>query len=161
MRRTSLLLLSLLFWATDCELFSDAEKLPKATQHGADTMAAEVNGEPWRSRACWGCIEGGGGLEVNHNQDYFSVRGEQPIGAEESLLEVQVQRLTATGRYPLKERTFKGSNTLGSFATFYDGTERGNPRYYLTTSTSQGEVHVTKLDTVSRIVSGTFWFEAP
>ena len=53
------------------------DDLPKATQTGANTMAAKVNGKVWQKKACVSCTGGGTGLIVTYeDRNFFAVTGE-------------------------------------------------------------------------------------
>lgn len=57
------------------------EPLPKASQSGANIMAAKINGQKWEQSACWSCIGAGSGLESYFNPGNISgVKGEERKG---------------------------------------------------------------------------------
>ncbi|RYE25021.1 MAG: hypothetical protein EOP45_05220 [Sphingobacteriaceae bacterium] len=119
--------------------------LPKATQSGENTMAANVDGKPWQMKACVSCTGGGTGLIVTYeDRNFFAVTGEDHnFGLQ---IAIAIKSLKNVGIYNLSSRNL-------DFARLYKNNSAG---YYYTTTKNVGQVTITKLDLTNQIISGTF-----
>lgn len=138
-----------------------ADPLPKATQTGANTFGCRLNGEPWlpngyhrmsgevvkvsasyeTTGACAGCFCVGAFRRERVYDD----------------IELVVNKLDHVGTYPL--------NTTNHWSQPWIAGGRYRPLQpsstdYLTDSLRTGTLTITRLDTVARIISGTFTFSA-
>ncbi|WP_298390869.1 DUF6252 family protein [Hydrotalea sp.] len=121
--------------------------LPNATQTGANIFACLINGTPWIFR--------GGGyaiLNAKVRDTAFS------IGAYDSTTTIiYVLSVPSTNKiYRLNDTTkVYGLRTVekSCFQNYING--YGN---IVPIKSYDGEVHLTKVDSVNKIISGTFWF---
>jgi hypothetical protein len=128
------------------------DDLPKATQTGANIIAAKVNGEVWKQAACWSCIGGGTGLSVNYDdRNFFGVSAQQKNENKNIVITLVVSNLKSTGTYTLSSKG-KSQGYLSSYAN--------KTMNYATSDKNTGTVTITKLDLANKIVSGTFEFTA-
>jgi len=136
-----------------------------ATQTGAGTMGATVDGAAWvagynvpgvPAQTAWGVATGGyivaWGMKVNLNTSTL-------VGKTESIgLYVAA---TAPGTYNL---TFGAGTNYGTYTileTTGGGTTTTKNQTYITNATNAtGSVTITKYDTANKILSGTFNFKA-
>ena len=151
---TTVLLISLF---ASCK--KDVDELPPATQTGAHTFGAKVNGELWVPQG-FGAIPANDKLEamIYSNGDLRIKAKNFASSPNETEFEIFVAAVTATGTYPL--------NSNVSYPTFsasygYFVKRKFTPEdEWLTNSTTTGSVIITKLDLTNKIVSGTFQFNA-
>lgn len=138
---------------------SPEEQLPPETQTGAGTFGCLVNGNIFKPKGdpfggpilscAYQYINGGYYFQIKARQDNSS----QTLGVglfTDSLPISQGQRII------LFQNNIK-SKGYGLYAKYQIGSS-GN--LYYTDSTGVGELHIKFLDSVNRIVSGTFWFDA-
>lgn len=125
------------------------DDLPKATQEGKNIMAAKVSGKVWKAAACWSCI-GGGGLSATYEQSYINLAGEQKNDNSNIYILLYFEA-PSVGTYTI-DGTYGSDN---KFIRLFNG-----DRKYETSQDNKGEVVVTKIDRVKKIVSGTFSFKA-
>ncbi|MDP3665672.1 MAG: DUF6252 family protein [Sediminibacterium sp.] len=122
--------------------------LPNATQTGANTMACLINGTPWIFK--WRLWTS---LNAKVNDTAFS------IGAFDSTSTIiyviskpssdKIYRLNDTakvyGLRTVEKNCFQ--NPIGGYGNI------------VPIKSYEGEVHLTKVDNVNKIISGTFWFQ--
>ena len=126
------------------------DDLPKATQSGANTIAAKINGKAWQKKACTSCIGGGSALEINYDdRNFFGVGGQNRD--QNITISIIIKSLKSTGTYDLKEQNINYAQVSA-----YNNV---TTHYYTSTSNS-GQVNITKLDLENHIISGTFNFTA-
>ncbi|RYE16771.1 MAG: hypothetical protein EOP42_33395 [Sphingobacteriaceae bacterium] len=108
-------------------------------------MAAKVNGKAWQKKACTSCIGGGSALKVNYDdRDFFVVTGQDhDFGLD---IAIVITSLKRTGTYTLSSRNL-------DYARLY---KESDAKYYYTSTKNTGQVTITKLDLVNKIISGTF-----
>ncbi|MFC5283644.1 DUF6252 family protein [Pedobacter alpinus] len=125
------------------------DDLPAATQEGKNIMAAKVNGKTWVKTACWSCIGAGGGLNVSYENGILSIRGEQFVSkTNDNVIGILIQNPKI------------GDNIVDGSRINLEYNDYGNKKYYKTYSNSIGVVNITKIDTIKKIISGTFHFDA-
>jgi len=124
--------------------------LPLATQTGANIFACRVNGAAWISKT--GSFNLGGGL----TNDTLYVHGSNPESASYyELFNIAIAGLVIGNNFYLLNDT---SRYFAEFSTnkpcFINssGFGVGSGKSY------NGQVSLTKVDTVQKILSGTFWF---
>ena len=138
----------------DQNLTSDpVQQLPEATQVGANTAGALVNGEPITPQ--------GGGISPNIVAFYQLINGEYFFN---------VGILSSKNGKSKTVRVFASENTIINNETYplNDSGYRGNysifsnegQSFYYTENDFTGELTITHLDETNRIVAGTFWFDA-
>lgn len=137
-------------------LFSSCkkDKLTKATQVGANTFSCKVNGvvyipndEAFSVRAI------STSLSLNENNNYYDLRVLTNFSYKKPNFQINIilYKVKETGKYLLNGAEFRYGEY---FITEVYGAE------YDTKTRNIGEVNITKIDIVNKIVSGTFWFEA-
>ncbi|WP_017256998.1 DUF6252 family protein [Pedobacter arcticus] len=135
----------ILLLTTSCK----KDDLPKATQEGKNIMAAMVNGKVWVKTACWSCIGGGGGINALYENGLFRVSGQQFNNkSDNTVIVILIKNLKL------------GENSINGITISPEFNDYGNNNYFKTNSSSTGMVNITKIDTVRKIISGTFSFKA-
>lgn len=134
----------------------DNPALPAATQTGANTMGAYINGKLWLAQPCLQCVNAGSGLRPFYSTySTFNLLGEceNPNALNAEIL-LNIENLKTVGTYTLSDQ-YKGNESYG-------GVDAGSisPYGYQTNQVSLGTVTITRLDTVKHIVSGVFSMKA-
>ena len=137
----------------------DTEELPPATETGANTFGARVNGDLW-------VPEGLGSIPANNIlESQLFPNGDLRIRARnfasspnETEFDFFITGITAPGTYLLnKNVTYPG---LSASFGYYVKRKLTPVDEWITSPTISGSVTITKVDAVNRIVSGTFQFNA-
>jgi hypothetical protein len=139
---------------------TELEKLPPATQTGANTFGCLVNGQAFLPKANFG---NGAPYQCNYiyyNGNYnFTVGASYDGGGNSSTAIV-----LGTIDLPISQgQTLKLSNYNQSgkgFGELLSITNYSRINDYLTTVSYAGELHIAKLDQTNQIVAGTFFFDA-
>jgi Family of unknown function (DUF6252) len=137
----------------------DIEELPPATETGANTFGAKVNGELW-------VPQGFGSIPANNLlESILFPNGDLRIKAQnfsssptETEFNIVVKGVTAPGTYLLNSNT--SHPTLSAGYGYYIKRKLTPEDEWITSSTVTGSVTITKVDVINRIVSGTFQFNA-
>jgi hypothetical protein len=134
----------------DPQPVSELDKLPPATQVGANTFGCLLDGKaflPGNYHNSTNCF-----YQFTSGSHYFSVHANN-INQDNYLISVGVgtnaKEIVQNGTYALEGMI--PSNAYGTYAL------EGIPTR--TNNTYTGELHISKLDPVNYIVSGTFWFD--
>src|SRR5690606_2792432 len=171
MRNTFLLLLSSLFLFACCKSddnmptpdpnIPEVEKLPPATQTGANTVGCLVNDMAFLPS---GSLTGSSNpycgyyydsfvlvFSIVKNKENITGNGTESVAIyiDETILEegiIYLLHYNETGRYA-------AFDIIGGLGTIPDESYETNNEY-------TGELHITKLDKHNNIISGTFWFDA-
>lgn len=157
MKNTLLLLLPLL-----C-LFSckkDVDELPAATQTGANTFGARLNGEFWVPKK-FGVVSTAPILEARFagNNSVFINARDFSSSPTETEFEIYIRNITGPGTYELNQATEKYPNESASYGLYMK--RKFMPiNDWITSPSYTGKVVVTRFDTAQRIISGTFEFQA-
>ena len=126
------------------------DDLPKATQEGKNVMAAKIDGNVWINTACSSCIGGGSGLSVSYEQMFINILGQQKNGS--TSLSIQLYfKVQEVGNYIINGTSFNDDN----FIKLIDKNIT-----YNTSKQHTGNLNITKIDRVNKILSGTFSFTA-
>lgn len=151
-----LLPVAVLLLLTTCE----PVKLPPETQEGANTFGCRINGKKWVPTGTPGKPSGGRYPGVNggfykiglDTTFYLYIRAYK----DEESVELWARNVTKAGNYELKYSTETKPNALFplNYASVHFGDE------YVTTNVYNGWVNVTKADTLTGLVAGTFEFTA-
>lgn len=158
--RPKLMLLILLLFAA-CKK-DELKLLPDATQTGADTMGAIVNGKAWVANGGTGFnppdpVEGGyqGTYSYDETRNNVFIRAYRK---DKTGFQIYLRNVSQPGEYPLNTTT----NLIGgelrqpqNYGAYYIP-----GKLYMTTSRYTGKVIITRADTVNKIVSGIFAFKA-
>ena len=134
------------------------DELPAATQTGANTFGAKVDGKMWVPRG-FGAFPANdilearlaGPTEILINARDFS------SSPTETEFEILITGVTGPGTYLLNNNvSLPASSSYG----YYVKRRLTPENEWLTSSTYTGSVTITKFDITNRIVSGTFQFNA-
>ncbi len=137
----------------------DVKELPPATETGANTFGAIVNGKLWAPQD-FGAVNIGTKLECRRmpTKDIIINARNFSSSPTETEFELRIKEVTATGTYPLNTTV---SYPSGSASYGYYVKRKITPlNEWLTNSQYTGSVTITKIDTLNRFVSGTFQFNA-
>ena len=173
--RPSVLLLSALLGLTQCIMQEggySVHPMPEATQTGANTAGCLVDGLPWVASHN-GTMMGGGPLpavratwsKVRPPAHHLSLSFSKYIDDEAHVhartnVRLELPDITRPGTFVLDQAA---NPQIGNGPTAYAAFtfNRASPSLtFLTGSAYPGRVVVTRFDTLSRVVSGTFEFTA-
>jgi hypothetical protein len=137
-------LLCLLVLLAGCKK-EEVDALPKATQQGKHTFGCLLDGQAFLPTPSHNIFQ-----PITPLQGYFYRRviGVKAYG-EQGQIYLALRDAFQPGTYPL------GETSTGNYASF----SRGSGSFF-TSSTRGGSVTLTRIDTVARIVAGTFDFSA-
>jgi hypothetical protein len=142
--------------------FSSCKKeiktLPDATQTGANTFGAKIDGENWGPLSA-GIVPTAPILEARFSADssvFINARNfsRSPVETE---MEIYLKHLSGPGTYQLNQATEIYPDHSASYA-HYVKRKISVIDEWITTNTATGQVQVTKIDWTNRIISGTFNF---
>lgn len=134
------------------------EELPPATQNGANTFGAMVNGQMWIPQR-FGPFNADNILEARMLGNNFFITAQNFASSpNETEFDIRIIGLTGTGVYPLNSNTVHPASYL-SYG-YYVKRKLSPLNEWITSSTYTGSVSITRYDTTARIVSGTFAFTA-
>lgn len=129
---------------------TELEKLPPATQTGANTFGCLLDGQafiPEGGLNPLDCV-----YQFVNGGYYFALQGSKRDSANNSLflaLSTENVQIFANQIYILKENIAGNAYGTYGFSAIFSRTN----------SIQTGELKITKLDTQNQIVSGTFWFD--
>lgn len=156
MKKLALICISIIFFAACTK---SIEELPPATETGANTFGAKVNGELWTPKG-FGPFPANTILVATLYPD-----GDLKIKAQnfsssptETEFEIFIKGITGPGTYPLNSNV-----NYPSFAASYGYFIKRKLTpvdEWITSATTTGSVTITKFDVANRIISGTFQFNA-
>lgn len=136
----------------------DVDELPAATQTGANTFGAKVNGEMWVPQG-FGSFPANDILEARMSGHDITINARNfSSSPNETEFQLTIYNVTAPGTYE-----FNSNVTHPNGAASYGYYVKRNitpQNEWLTSSTYTGRVIITRIDDVNRIVSGTFEFNA-
>ena len=166
----NLLLLFLTTFALSCcnkddnpKTKTELEKLPPATQTGANTAGCLVNGVAFLPKGYFST----GNLVCNYidGKDFALDISERIIqGTNDNIRSIIVisenQNLhdNVGVTYQLKENALNSNSKFGAY--IINATAPPAPNYYTTNSTITGKLKITYHNYNNAILSGTFWFDA-
>jgi hypothetical protein len=147
----------LLFVTVSCK--KQVDELPPATQTGANTFGARVDGKIW-TPADVAVVASAPILEARYYGDGIIINARNYASTPtESEFEIYVKHLTGPGTYPLNVDTQIYPSESGSYA--YYVVRKFTPiNEWITSTQYTGSVNITLNDTTNRIISGTFQFDA-
>jgi len=156
--KSFLLILTSALFLLSCK--KPVDELPAATQTGANTFGLILNGELWipqkfgvaaTAPILEARVNGLGGVFINARN--FS---SSPVETE---FEIHLASVAGPGNYELNSNTDIYPYQSGSYA--YHVKRKINPlNEWITGSQYTGSVTITKFDTASKIISGSFAFKA-
>ncbi len=139
----------------------EVDELPEATQTGANTFGARINGELWTPQG-FGIAPTAPTLEASYAAQGGTIRinarnfSSSPTETE---VELYLTNVSAPDTFALNQNTQKYPNQTGNYGYYIK--RRFMPQEeWITTSGATGSVAVTKFDTLAKIISGTFSFSA-
>lgn len=154
-------LLAVLFFSmllTSCKKEVTDEDMPAATQTGANTFGARVNGQVWIPQR-FGTIPASNLLEARMIGNDLIINARNFANSpNETEFEIRVIGVTTTGTFSLNTNV-----THPSFANSYAYYVKRNltpSNEWVTSSGYTGSVTITRFDLSANIVSGTFQFNA-
>jgi hypothetical protein len=151
----------LIFFLSASLLFSckkEVEELPPATQTGANTFGAKVNGAFWIPQG-FGAFPASNLLEARRLGPNFYINARNfSSSPKETEFEIFLKDVTGAGIYPLN--TTLGNRSTAASYGFYVKRNFSPTNEWLTSATYSGTVNISLLDTANHIIAGTFQFSA-
>ena len=146
----------LLLLITSCS--KDVDDLPAATQTGANTFGAKVNGEFWVP-AKFGIIPADNLLKARYSspESILITANNFSKSPNETSFEIQITGVTGPGTYYLNQNVIRPTRYGYGF---FEKRRFTPEEEYQTSNHFTGSVTITRLDNVNKIVSGTFEFNA-
>jgi hypothetical protein len=152
------ILLAAAVFFTSCKKEVDA--LPEATQTGANTFGARLDGDFWIPQK-FGIAPTAPLLEARYtgtNGIFINARNFSSSPTETEF-EIYLKNITGTGVFQLNQQTNKYPQESASYGYFIK--RKFMPlNEWITGPQHTGTVNVTKFDTQNHIISGTFSFNA-
>jgi Family of unknown function (DUF6252) len=134
----------------------EVSELPPATQTGANTFGAKINGSFWVPQG-FGSIPAGNLLNAVMMANDITITAQNfSSSPTETEFVLRVNGVTGPGTY-LLNTTVTHPSGAGSYA-YYVKRKFTPLNEWITSSTNTGSVTITRIDTVNWIVSGTFEF---
>lgn len=132
--------------------------LPEATQSGANTFGARVNGDLWAPQGK-GVLPTAPLLEASFagNDSYVLHARNFSKSPTETEFEIYLQGVTREGTYQLNQNTELRPSHTASYAYFVERTMTPTHEW-MTTSQTTGTVVITRLDKTNHVIAGTFSF---
>ncbi|MGZ5285858.1 MAG: hypothetical protein ACXWB9_01680 [Flavisolibacter sp.] len=156
--KNSILLMALAVLFTACK--KDVESLPAATQTGANTFGAKLDGDFWIPQK-FGVAPTAALLEARYtgtNGIFINARNFS-TSPTETEFEIHLKNITGTGVFQLNQQTNKYPQESASYGYFIK--RKFMPlNEWITGPQHTGTVNVTRFDTQNHIISGTFSFTA-
>lgn len=133
--------------------------MPVYTDTGAEVIAFRVNGRMVisedRVRRTRG-FASGFGKELDNGSFWFFFEGGYRASDRSEGVRIYIYNIVDTGIYILKESTYTNRNQ----GQYYIGPNVSLAAAYTTRDNLKGYVHLKKIDTLKRIIAGTFEFDA-
>lgn len=144
-----------------CKKGDEKDPFRPNTEIGANTFTFRVNGKIYDAKV--GYLPSFPKISVAYNyidnfldNDYlFSIEGNRVYLEDNKQIRINVHYVPKEGRYKLSEFIWMGK---GDYATYTD--DNPGSFYYITDKENTGEIMISKLDTVNRIIAGKFSFVA-
>jgi hypothetical protein len=136
----------------------EVTELPEATQTGANTFGAKVNGVFWAPQG-FGPLPANDILEARMAGNDITINARNfSSSPNETEFQLTIYNVTAPGTYLLNTNVV---HPFGAASYGYYVKRNITPQNeWLTSSTYTGRVIITRIDDVNMIVSGTFEFNA-
>lgn len=136
----------------------EVEELPAATQTGANTFGAKVNGNFWIPQG-FGPFPASNLLEVRRLSTNFYINARNfSSSPNETEFEIFLKEVTGAGTY-LLNTTLNGPSTGASYG-FYVKRNFTPSSEWMTSANYSGSITISLLDTANKILAGTFQFNA-
>jgi hypothetical protein len=156
--KNGILFLLSLFILASCK--KDVDELPPATQTGANTFGAKLDGSLWIPRD-FGIAPTAPILEARYAGDHSIFINARDFSSSptETEFEIYLKNITGPGLVQLNQLTDKYPNHTASYG-LYSKRKFMPLNDWITGPQHTGTVNVTRLDTLNHIISGTFEFSA-
>lgn len=154
------LLIAALALLTFTACSKDVDELPPATETGANTFGAKLNGDFWVPQG-FGVVPTAPILEARfqgNNTVLINARNFSRSPTETEF-EIYLVGITGPGTFLLNQNTSKVPGASASYG-YYEVRRFRPEEEYITSSTHTGVVTITRYDVANRIISGTFSFTA-
>lgn len=137
----------------------NVDELPAATQTGANTFGAKVDGNFWVPQG-FGVIPANDILEARFTSPTSIIINARNFSKSptETEFEIFLSNVTGPGTYSLNTDVTRAGAT-SSYA-YYVKRELTPQNEWITSSSYTGTVTITRLDVTNKVVSGTFQFTA-
>jgi Family of unknown function (DUF6252) len=136
----------------------EVNELPPATQTGANTFGAKVDGKLWAPQG-FGPFPANDILEARMSGHDITINARNfSSSPNETEFQLTIYNVTAPGTY-LFNTDVSHPNGAASYG-YYVKRNFTPENEWLTSSTYTGSVNITRIDDVNMIVSGTFQFNA-
>ena len=122
--------------------------LPKTTQEGLNTFGVKINGKVWLPVQKLSVLGSGPKLDSDYYEDIGLLGITAKNGTNDEVLQLTVLDVRSVGSYSFNIDSKRGS------ATEYNG-KLVDDRYFPYAG-GISKINITKLDTVNKIVAGTF-----
>lgn len=146
-----------LFALASCN--KDVEELPPATQTGANTFGAKVNGEFWVPKT-FGPFGVNDILQAHMNSSTSIIIKARNFASSPTETEFEIFLKDITGPATFVLNTNVSYPTMSASYGYYVKRKLSPENEWITSSSNTGVVTITKFDLTTRIVSGTFQFNA-
>jgi Family of unknown function (DUF6252) len=155
MRKVLISCITVIFLAS-CK--KEVTELPQATQTGANTFGAKINGVFWAPQG-FGPLPANDILEARMSGRDIVINARNfSSSPNETEFQLTIFNVTAPGTYLLNTNVVHPNGTA-SYG-YYVKRNFTPQNEYLTSSTYTGRVVITRIDAINMIVSGTFEFNA-
>jgi len=153
------IILFLIFSAFVVSCKKEIIELPPATQSGANTFGAKVNGTIWLPKG-FGPFPADNLLDARklHTGDIVITARNFSSSPNETELELFIKGLTGPGTYQLN--TTVGYPTTAASYGYYIERNFNPKNEWITSASYTGIIQVSRYDTAAKIISGTFSFNA-
>jgi hypothetical protein len=150
------LLFGIAFSGTSCSEDPPAPQpsLPPITQTGENTFGCYVNGELWLPKGNFQTPDKFASYYYNSLQINANRVGHNPFTA----IRMNFGKVYSDTSFVIHNYTDSASYQYFNYASAYEPT--GPIQFFDALFLNSGELHLTRFDTVNRIVSGTFFFTA-
>ena len=164
MKKLLLLLMTLSIFYSCSKDDNYKDGLPAETQEGKGTAGCLVNGNVFIPK---GNNQFGPKLSCFYQRDQngfhlgLSISAKGKNETRSVSVATNSEALIENTIYDLVERTLDDTNNYNTnFGQFIINSAHGSSNQFYTTNLNKGELKITKLDTLQKIISGTFWFDA-
>ena len=156
--KKTLICFSIILLAVSCK--KEVSELPPATQTGANTFGAKVDGKFWVP-AGFGPFPANDILQAHFvpGRDLYIEAMNLASSPNETEITLFIKSATEPGTYLLNQPSAGFPSTAVSYG-YYVKRNITPENEWITNAQYTGSVTITKIDTVNRFVSGTFQFNA-
>lgn len=156
MRNQIFPILCILLFFGGCKKKQGIEALPEATQIGSNTLGCLINGKALVPKPFAFFTPSGTTYEHSNGKYHFNLYIRRVDGKLSQSVDVRSFDMKLEERTYLLMRRSYDRSISGSYSTYIGNVSTD----YETSPSLQGELRITKLDSVKGIIAGTFWFDA-